>query len=287
MKRPLRNLLLSKPEFHAAWITSFAMLRGEFALLIVSIALFYIILDSYNNVKVFIPWYLLLIALAIGAIYLNRNQHYLSASLAILITINSLVFLFADVDHPYGGVYFFFLSSSLTGLILFNQYHWIIGVFFASLPIMLGYAAFASDFDLIPRPICVGNMVQINFLANFTIGCLSSIFIVQFLRRLNRESEHSLMASEEHIRKTSEDLKRSEERFALALKGTRAGIYEWDVAINKVYVSDYWKSLLGFSSGEMDEVTLQTFLSLLHPEDAARMSKTFEIQMKEMKPLSE
>jgi PAS domain S-box-containing protein len=92
----------------------------------------------------------------------------------------------------------------------------------------------------------------------------------------NYETEKSLRDSEKHLIKTSADLKVSEERFSMALRGTRAGIYEWKVKSNAIYVSPYWKKLLGYEVKELEDLTLELYLSFIHPEDIARTTQTIE-----------
>jgi diguanylate cyclase (GGDEF)-like protein/PAS domain S-box-containing protein len=43
-----------------------------------------------------------------------------------------------------------------------------------------------------------------------------------------------------------QQLRRSEERYALAAAASNDGLYDWDLATNRVYYASRWKSLLGF-----------------------------------------
>ncbi len=61
----------------------------------------------------------------------------------------------------------------------------------------------------------------------------------------------------------------SEERFALAVAGTDAGIWDWDVISNTVYYSPRWKSMLGYGEQDLPDV-FTTWETLLHPDDRAR-----------------
>lgn len=279
-----RNFLVGKESITSRKEFKYAMLRGQFACIICSVALFYTILDTINGVKVFIPWYGLLAGLALVSLFLNRKKYYTAATILQLILINSLIFLFADVDHPYGGVFFFFMTCSSAGLILLNYYHRSLSFVFALLPILLGYLAFTQDLNIIPPPMYEENMVRINFLANLTIGIISNVFVVIFLINRNTETERTLRDSEKHLIKISADLKVSEERFAMALTGTRAGIYEWKVKSHSIYVSPYWKSLLGYESHELKDLTFELYLSFIHPEDLARTTQTIESHLTDHLP---
>jgi PAS domain S-box-containing protein len=280
----LRKLILGSKRIPSRQDYKFAMLRAEFALLIAFVATFYVVLDIVNGMYSFLPWYGFMFTVAIVALVMNRRGRYTAASLFILTTINLIIFIFADADHPQGGVYFFFMSTSVAGLILFSNSSLTLRLLFGVLPIVLAFVARLWDFHIVEPPSQDPTIVQINFFANFTIGLLTSVLIIMFLINRNRESERSLLAGEQAVMKASEDLKRSEERMGLALQGTRAGIYEWHVQENRVEVSPHWKSLLGYSPSEMLHVTLETFLTMVHPEDAARTSASVMSHVKNQLP---
>ena len=51
-------------------------------------------------------------------------------------------------------------------------------------------------------------------------------------------------------KRTAEALRQSEERFALAVAGANEGIFDWDLAADRVFLSDRAQQLLGFDPGE-------------------------------------
>lgn len=63
-----------------------------------------------------------------------------------------------------------------------------------------------------------------------------------------------------------DELHNSEERFALAVRGTDAGIWDWDLVTGAVYFSPRWKSMLGYAEDEI-EGRLEEWERLLHPEE--------------------
>jgi len=272
----MRNLLVGKEHIPSRREFKYALLRGQFGFIIIFIAIFYIILDSINGIVVFLPWYILMAGIAFIGILFNRRRKYNLSSSIIMVMINLMVFLFADVDHPHGGVFFFFLPCAIAALILFHDYHRYLGFAFASFSVLLGYLAYTTSLDLMPPPVYKEGIIQINFLSNFTLGMFTCIFIVQFLINRNEETESSLSESEQGLLKTSDELRKSEERYALALKGTKAGIYEWNVETGKVYLSDYWKTLLGYEPQEMQTMSLDLFLTMIHPADAQRTAQAIQ-----------
>ena len=201
-----RNILVGKDYISSRREYKYALLRGQFAIIIFVVAIFYGILDTINNVEIFIPWYGLMIVISILVIVLNRAKLYTSATIFLLTLINSLIFIFADADHPNGGVYFFFITCSITGFILVGYYNIYAGFFFALLPIVLGYLAFIIDLNLLPTPVYEPGMVEVNFFVNFIIGVVANFFVIYFLMARNRESEKSLIENQEHSEKIAQEI---------------------------------------------------------------------------------
>jgi len=62
------------------------------------------------------------------------------------------------------------------------------------------------------------------------------------------------------------ELRRSRERFLLAVQGSGAGIWDWEIPTNKVFLSDGFKALLGYQPDEM-ESSFAAWEERLHPDD--------------------
>lgn len=61
-----------------------------------------------------------------------------------------------------------------------------------------------------------------------------------------------------------------EELFALTVKGVTDGVFDWNAETDATYYSPRWFQMLGYEPGEF-KPELETFLSLLHPDDEPRM----------------
>lgn len=68
------------------------------------------------------------------------------------------------------------------------------------------------------------------------------------------------------LHETLDTLQRSRERLALALRGTTDGIWDWNLQTNEVYFSPRWKSMLGYSEDDLENV-FDTWQQLIHPQD--------------------
>jgi diguanylate cyclase (GGDEF)-like protein/PAS domain S-box-containing protein len=61
-------------------------------------------------------------------------------------------------------------------------------------------------------------------------------------------------------------LERSEQRYALAVRASSDGLWDWDLASGRVYYSDRWKEMLGFANGAIGDGPAE-WLDRVHPED--------------------
>lgn len=60
----------------------------------------------------------------------------------------------------------------------------------------------------------------------------------------------------------------AEQRWRFALEGSRDGVWDWDASTNKVFFSDRWKHMLGYSPDEIGD-DLSEWESRVHPDDMA------------------
>jgi PAS domain S-box-containing protein len=72
-------------------------------------------------------------------------------------------------------------------------------------------------------------------------------------------------------RKRAEDeLRRSRERFELAVRGSQDGLWDWDLRSGDVYFSPRWKSILGYEDHEI-AYRIEEWEVRLHPEERERV----------------
>ncbi|MCA9069255.1 MAG: PAS domain S-box protein, partial [Planctomycetaceae bacterium] len=72
------------------------------------------------------------------------------------------------------------------------------------------------------------------------------------------------------LREAEEAIRLSEERFALAVKGSTDGLWDWNILTNEVYYAPRFKHLLGFADEEFPN-TFASFESHLHADDLERV----------------
>ncbi len=72
-----------------------------------------------------------------------------------------------------------------------------------------------------------------------------------------------------------EELRESEERYALAVRGANDGLWDWDLEADKIYFSPRWKAVLGYGESELSSDPGE-WLGRVHPNDLNRLRADLE-----------
>ena len=78
--------------------------------------------------------------------------------------------------------------------------------------------------------------------------------------------------------RTLQELRESEERYALAAEAANDGLWDWNLRNNQIYFSARWKSMLGYSETEIS-TTPDEWLERIHEDDRERVtSRIYALQ---------
>lgn len=89
------------------------------------------------------------------------------------------------------------------------------------------------------------------------------------LRELANDLDRHVRARTAELEIANRALRRSEERYELAVSGAEDGIWDWDIAAGVLYLSLRWKQMLGYDDSFPS--TIDAWLSRTHPDDRAML----------------
>ena len=85
-------------------------------------------------------------------------------------------------------------------------------------------------------------------------------------------------------RKQSEEaLRKSEERFELAVRGSNEGIWDWDIRARRVYRSPRVLELMGYEPGELPDA-FESFEAHMHPDDREATWRAIRDHLEKRRP---
>jgi diguanylate cyclase (GGDEF)-like protein/PAS domain S-box-containing protein len=84
-------------------------------------------------------------------------------------------------------------------------------------------------------------------------------------------------------KRAQEALKESEERYALAARGSNDGLWDWNLAANVVHFSPRWKAMLGYQESEIGDKPEEWF-DRIHDADRDRVKEEIAAHQKGLTP---
>lgn len=217
-----------------------------------------------------LPFYAGLLFSALAGFWLNRKQHYTLSSIIILVGINTATVVFASSSK---GVILLFIPNAVGALLLINYKSPLLRWGFVALSYALFTLSYFVDFDILTAENMNKDFHSVVFFACATVAIFSILYIVHFFLQVNFKAGKSLQENAQQLTRLTTDLKKSKVRFEMVIQGSRAGIYEWNVKTNTIYVSPEWKNILGFSEDDMQDLKIEDLTELTHPDDREQLKK--------------
>ena len=274
MASVIDNILLGKQEFSSDTDRKQSLLLGQLSALAALICLIYLLVDPVSGLYPFANWYILGFVVSIAVLLINRSGYYMvGASILMLMTV-VMLFTIAYLGGQDRGVNFYFVSASMISLVFFYNRNLILGLSFIFLFIM---AAVLARIFHVPAQEVVSvssETIQIRYIMNMIVSTVAGVAAILFMIWRNNVSESSLLASNEKLEQMTRNLETSKTRFERALSGTRAGIYEWNIASSSIFISNRWKELLGYNEDEELNMDMSNFMNIVHPDDTDTTSQS-------------
>lgn len=209
LKTWFRNLVLGKNSTLLSEAEhKNVILRGQLALVGLSVGVSYIFIDHYNSIYGNEPYYFATIAISLLVFFLNRAGKHRIASIIFVTLLNFIVFLFSASDTYRSGVYIFFVVTGLTAFALFGYKERKMAIGFSALSLALFLYSYWGDHAILPKRDFTEEYLQINFTTNFIVAQITSIAIVYFLINVNFHSEKQILEKNEELAKANAELDR-------------------------------------------------------------------------------
>ncbi|UII34265.1 PAS domain-containing sensor histidine kinase [Fulvivirga ulvae] len=280
-----RNFFIKKNEYIESWsLYKRVILTGQISMICLAVGLFYMAFDLLNDTHSALFVYYVFIGVSILTFFLNRRGHYVVAKVCILLVANLAVFCTFEMEPSGTASFIFFIPCVIGAFTLFGYDERLVSYLFSALSISLFFISFSFDVDFLAKSEFPAEQISLNFVINFAVSCITAIFMISFLLRINAKSEENLMKNERELRASSEELIISKKRFELALQGSGAGIWDWDAVNDKLYISSFLANLLGYTKDYVSDLTSERFLEVIHPDDRARFRDHMEAHLKNKLP---
>ena len=79
-------------------------------------------------------------------------------------------------------------------------------------------------------------------------------------------------------KRTELALRKTRERYEVAVQGSKDGLWDWDLETNEVYFSPQWKAMIGFQDHEFPN-EYEAWYARMHPDDRDRADATIGLYL--------
>lgn len=257
---------------------------GEITILTLIFNLIYLIADLASGGSLIIIVYILNILLFSLTFYSNRTGYFETAKIILLYTILISVYLFGSNNVQNTETYLLYLPLILLAFTVNGYEGRYFSIAFSVVALLLYFLDVFSEFSLFSRLYLNPPTLQLMSTLNFIIAMIGLVYISYFLMKTNFLSEKSLVFRQRRLNQLTKDLRTSQQRYELAMTGTNAGIWDWDLVENRIYHGPKWKEMLGYSEHEFNQVSIDEIYDLIHPEDVENVKKAVREHLEKDSP---
>jgi len=269
-----RNLFIRKDGHIDSWpVYKRVILTGYLALLTLMVAVYYIIFDWIQGDDAYFYIYTILIVAAAFCIFLLRRGFYTLGKFFLLTAALSVVGIFSSAEPVDTGIDLYYITICMGCLALFDFEKIWVGISLCILTIAVFIAIEITGVQFIPEVQVYNDSMKTVFISNFFICILGVILIIYYLMSTNYYSENEMKKTERNLIQLTEELAESRRKFELAIRGSSAGIWDWNLKTNKLYISPQMMKMLGHEPRERSDIEEEEFMSRVHPDDEEKLNQ--------------
>lgn len=156
-----------------------------------------------------------------------------------------------------------------------EQQQWDIVLADHSLPRFSGTAALALlqekglDLPFIIISGSIGDEIAVAAMKSGAHDYLMKENLSRLVPAIERELQEA--TSRRERQQIQSELRESEDRWQLALRGANDGIWDWNIKTSEVFFSHRWKEMLGYAENEIAD-RFDAWAKLVHPDDAGAVN---------------
>jgi PAS domain S-box-containing protein len=260
------------------------LLVGELSVLSLFFNIIYLFLDLFSGGNIIIVVYIINILLLSTAFYTNRIGKFEIAKIILLYTVLISVYLFGSNNLLNTETYLLYLPLALLAFELNGYNGRYFSIAFSCLSLLLYFLDAYTNFSVFPQVNLSTDGLRLMSTINFVFSLVGIVYISYFMTKTYYLSEKNLISRQIKLNKLTKDLRTSQQRYKLAMLGTNAGLWDWNLISNKIYHGPKWKEMLGYNSSELENADIEAIYSMVHPQDLEMVKQSVEKHLKNQEP---
>ncbi len=243
------------------------MLTANLCLLTTFFGILYFFIDLAFGRQEYLFAYFLLIGGCVLSVILLRLQHYTAGRLIYLLSNLSIMVLFSMIEPGNNGIFLFFIVLVVASLTMFGHDRLRLGIGLSLLIIILFLGLYFGRWTILEPVPLSDDYYEYVFGINFIIALCLITLMIHYLIRINYATLVNIRNKEKDLVQLAEELSVSQNRFKLALKGSSAGIWDWDARQDDLYISPLLSEIIGYPLEKTMDAGRDDFFNSIHPED--------------------